>query len=68
LKPPEIKTSNSGARCLVVYYNGNQFDEAIEVAERRFNVEDDASVTVIALPYGNEICQRNVNQGVKNDQ
>jgi len=65
---PELKISNSGNRCLIVPYQGNDYTRAIADAERRFGVTDDASVTVIALPHGNEICQRNVNLSVKNDQ
>jgi len=46
----KIETSKSGQKILIVYYQGNGFNEAIEQAERRFDVVDDASVTVIALP------------------
>jgi len=49
MKPPEIITSNSGARCLVVYYSGNQFDEAIREAERQLGVAGE-KIGVLALP------------------
>lgn len=49
MKPLEIITSNSGSRCLVVYYNGDQFDEAIREAERQLGIADE-KIGVIALP------------------
>jgi len=54
---PQIKTSRSGNKVLLVPYQGNRFNEAIDEAERHFNVKDDASMTVIAVPFRNEICQ-----------
>ena len=47
-----IETSKQGTKVLIVPYQGNQFDAAIEAAERYFNLEGDSTVTVIALPVG----------------
>jgi len=49
MKPPEIITSNSGARCLVVYYNGDDYDQAIDTAERQLGVAGE-KIGVLALP------------------
>ena len=50
LKPPRLKTSASGTKTLIVYYTGDEYDQAIAAAERHFNVVDHATVYVIALP------------------
>jgi len=49
MKPPEIITSNSGVRCLVVYYNGDNYDQAIDTAERQLGVAGE-KIGVLALP------------------
>jgi len=51
MKQAELITNKSG-RCLVCWYFGTQYNEAIAEAERLHGVEGDASVTVIALPAG----------------
>ena len=49
MKPARVETSKSGARCLVVYYTGNQFDEAIREAERKLSAVGE-KIGVLALP------------------
>ncbi len=44
-----IETSKAGTRCLIVYYTGNKYDEAIRAAEERFDVVGER-LAVIALP------------------
>ncbi len=47
-----LELNKAGGKILIVYYDNRlaDFDKQIEAAERRFNVKDDQSVTVIALP------------------
>jgi len=54
MKQPELITTKSASRCLLVYYHGDQFNEAIEQAERLHGVEGDATVTVICFPMSSK--------------
>ena len=70
MRQPRLKTCKDGHRTLYVYFDKSlaNFDQAIVDAERHFGLVGASTVTVIALPYANEVCQPNVNQCVKNDQ
>jgi len=47
---PRIETSKARNQTLIVYYNGNQFDETIREAERHFGLVGDSTINVVAIP------------------
>ena len=47
----KLETNRSGQKTLVCYYVGDQYNEAIEAAERQLNPEGEP-MPVIALPVG----------------
>jgi len=48
---PRVKTGRKVCtRCLICYYTGDAYDQAIETAEIKVGVKDDAAVEVIGLP------------------
>ena len=49
MKQARIETNKAGNKTLVVYYDGNQFDEAIREAERQLGVAGE-KIGVLALP------------------
>ena len=53
LRQPQLKIGKSGIKILVCYYTSTCWDEAIEAAEKCFDIENDPTVTVIAKPYHN---------------
>ena len=66
---PRLETSQSGSKVLIVPYRGNEFNEAIEIAERKLGVKDDVSITVIALPddrsrHGGHVVEPRLSSGM----
>ncbi len=51
MKPPRLETTAKGTKILTCYYTGDQYNEAIEAAERQLNPEGEP-MPVIALPVG----------------
>ena len=47
---PQLKIGQDGRRTLHVFYTSTCWDEAIEVAEKHFDLVGDHTITVICFP------------------
>ena len=63
---PELIAGKNGSRCLIVSYAGNDYDTAIEQAEKQFNLRNVSPKSVIALPENmNNVFRKNKRQHYK---